>query len=90
MPASELRFRTLLPWVIFALSLTLLPYLLGWLATPAGTVFTGSLVNHDDLSIYLSAMRQGADGRWLFHFTLSPEPWQDRLMLLPYILICLP
>jgi hypothetical protein len=86
MSPQNLRFRTILPWALFALFLTLFPYLIGWLAAPEGALFTGSLVNHDDLSTYLSAMRQGANGRWLFHFTVSPEPWQDRLMLLPYIL----
>lgn len=66
---------------------TTLPYLLAWLATPAGTVFTGALLNPDDVGVYVSAMRQGAAGNWLYHFTYSPEPWQPRLMLLPYLLL---
>ena len=52
MSPPKLRFRTLLPWAIFALLLTLFPYLIGWLAAPEGALFTGSLVNHDDLSTY--------------------------------------
>lgn len=83
---QQLTILALWPWVLLILLLITLPYLLAWLAAPAGQVFNGSFVNHDDLPVYLSAMRQGKDGMWLYHFTSTPEPWQPRLMLLPYLL----
>src|SRR5690606_31339433 len=64
-----------------------LPYLVAWLSTPDGMVFSGALLNPDDMSVYVSAMRQGAAGGWLYHFPYSPEPWQPRLMLLLYLLL---
>ncbi|MCP4424283.1 MAG: hypothetical protein GY803_07330, partial [Chloroflexi bacterium] len=67
--------------------MTTAPYLLAWAAAPPDKQFIGTLVNPDDLSTYLAAMRQGGEGNWLFHFPFSPEPWQPRLMLLPYLLV---
>ncbi len=76
-----------LPWGIAIILVTALPYVLGWLTTPDGQVFTGVLLNPDDMGVYVSAMRQGAAGHWLFHFLTSPEPWQPRLMLTPYLVL---
>ena len=86
MQDRPLPFRTILPWILGVLLFSLLPYLVGWLAAPEGKQFIGVFVNPDDFSTYLAAMRQGGSGFWLFHFPFSPEPWQPRLMLLPYIL----
>jgi len=81
-----LTLRRILPWSVLFLVLISLPYGAAWLSPPAGKVFVGTFVNPDDLSTYLSAIRQGGDGRWLYHFPFSPEPWQPKLMLLPYLL----
>lgn len=86
MDDEALRLRPLWPWIVLILLLCTAPYLAAGLLAPPGQRFSGSLVNHDDFSVYLSAMRQGRDGAWLFHFTFGPEPWQPRLMLLPYLL----
>jgi hypothetical protein len=85
-PAS-LRIRALWPWMLLVLTLVSLPYLVAWLAAPPETNFAGSLVNHDDLSVYLAAMRQGEAGNWLYRSTFSAEAWQPHLMLLPYLLL---
>jgi len=61
------------------------PYLIAWLATPPGMVFTGTLANHNDLATYLSAMRQGSEGAWLYQFKFSPEVWQPVLYLPLYM-----
>ncbi|MBK8935545.1 MAG: hypothetical protein IPM76_25135 [Chloroflexi bacterium] len=82
-----MSFKELVPWMLVALLMALAPYLYGWLSAPEGTTFTGALVNQDDLSTYLSAIRQGENGRFLFHFTFSPEPWEPRFMLFPYSLL---
>lgn len=69
------------------LFLLTIPYVAAWSAAPEGKQFIGTLINPDDLSTYLAAMRQGGEGHWLFHFPFSPEPWQPRLMLLPYLVV---
>lgn len=84
---KSLSFRDVLPWMLGFLALTNLPYLAAWLLPPPGKQFVGAFVNPDDLSTYLAAIRQGAAGRWLFHNPFSPEPWQPKLMLLPYLLV---
>lgn len=85
--AEELSFKELVPWMLVALLIASAPYLYGWLTAPVGATFTGALVNQDDLSTYLSAIRQGENGRFLFHFTFSPETWEPRFMLFPYLLL---
>ncbi|MBK8430574.1 MAG: hypothetical protein IPL28_04500 [Chloroflexi bacterium] len=61
------------PWVLLSLVLTIAPYF--WVAqsTPANHQFLGSLINTGDLSVYLAAIRQGAEGAWLFEVTFTPE-----------------
>ncbi|MCA9930311.1 MAG: hypothetical protein KC419_17630, partial [Anaerolineales bacterium] len=73
--------------VLLVLVIISLPYLSAWAGTPAGMTFTGALLNPDDMGVYVSAMRQGANGHRLYHFTYSPEPWQPRLMLLLYLVL---
>ncbi|MCB8916665.1 MAG: hypothetical protein H6666_01970 [Ardenticatenaceae bacterium] len=85
-PARDLSVRAILPWALLALLLSSGPYLLAWLATPKGQVFSGILANHNDFTAYIAAMRQGAAGQWLFHFNFSPNVWQPQLMLPAYIL----
>lgn len=82
----QIRFRDVLPWFVIALLVTLGPYLIAWLATPPGKFFVGTLANHNDHSAYLAAMRQGAEGRWLYRFNFSPEVWQPALILPAYML----
>lgn len=84
---ADLKLNTVLPWALTFLVLVNLPYLAAWLSTPPDKVFVGTFVNTDDFSTYLSAIRQGADGSWVFHFPFSPEAWQPKLMLVPYLLV---
>ena len=83
---KPLALGAVAPFVFAALVLSMGPYLVAWLRPPDGMQFTGALVNHNDISVYLSALRQGATGGWLYQLTFAPEPWQPRLMLLFYIL----
>lgn len=84
--AADLKIRTVVPWALLFLLLSSLPYLVAWLLPPPGKQFVGTFVNPDDLSTYLAAIRQGGEGEWLYHFPFSPEPWQPKLMLVPYVL----
>jgi hypothetical protein len=46
--------------------LSLLPYALAYLLTPAGVHFQGFFFIADDAATYLSKMREGAEGAWLW------------------------
>lgn len=62
-----------------------LPYLVAWIATPAGYQFTGILVNPLDGHSYLAKMRQGWEGAWLFHLSYTPEPHAGAAIFLFYL-----
>jgi len=85
--SSQLHVRKILPWSVLFLLLTTLPYVMAVLNTPPDKVFLGALVNSEDFSTFISAMRQGQTGQWLFQFTFSAEPWQPQLMHFTYILL---
>ena len=65
-----LSYKKIVPWIVVFLLLSAIPYIVGLLVTPEGKMFVGTFVNPDDLSTYLSAMRQGQQGKWLYHFPL--------------------
>lgn len=67
------RIYVFWPWMLLSLGLTIAPYVWVVQTTPEGYQFLGSLINTGDLSVYLSAIRQGADGAWLFDATFTPE-----------------
>jgi hypothetical protein len=76
----------LLFWCIFGiLAIGLAPFIVAWKMTPPDKVFSGALINPDDLSVYLSAIRQGIEGKWLFSFAFSPEAMQSRFTYPLYI-----
>jgi len=77
-----------LPLIILGILLIgIIPFLIVEWLTPPGKYFGGALINQDDMSVYLSAIRQGMDGNWLFNFTFSPESIQPRLTYPIYILL---
>ena len=84
---NNLRVREIIPGIFIALLLGMGPYLLAWAMTPDGARFSGILANHNDFTAYIAAMRQGAEGKWLFHFNFSPEYWAPQLMLPIYIVV---
>lgn len=65
---------------------TLLPYALAGRLAPAGTAFSGFLLNPIDGFSYLAKMRQGLDGGWLFHLPFAAEPGPG-VLLYPYYLL---
>jgi len=77
MPALEGRTREL-RWAaavaaVFML-LTCLPYLFGLALRQPGWYYSGLLTNPDEHNVYLSLMRQAADGRLLFSDRFTSEP----------------
>lgn len=84
---SPLTIRNILIWMGIMLILIVLPYLAVWQGGQPDKDFLGALVNPHDISVYLSAMRQGANGRLLFHFNFSPEYLPPRLTYPLYLLM---
>ena len=62
-----------------------LPYLVAWMVRPAGTHFTGLLVNPLDGHSYIAKMRQGLDGSWRFRLAFTPEPQEGAYLYLLHI-----
>ncbi len=85
--SSKKALNTLRSTIIGILLIGIIPFLVAWWLTPPGKVFGGALINQDDMSVYLSAIRQGMEGDWLFNFTFSPEPIQPRLTYPVYMLL---
>lgn len=66
-------------WVaIGIMALTCIPYLIGYLTTPAGYHFLGFTYNVDDAFGYLSWMRQAADGHFFLRNLFTTEPQSSR------------
>lgn len=87
MNSAPVKPRQFAVWFILVFVLVTLPYI--WVAamTPPGQVFTATLVNPDDTSVYLSAMRQGQEGQWRFVFQFSPEAIEPKFMYSLYLLL---
>lgn len=66
-------------------ALILLPYLVGRLGTPAGFTFRGMLWPSDDEAVYLSAVRQGLQGSWLWRDQFLAHAPGPALMYLTYM-----
>ncbi|HUX75592.1 MAG TPA: hypothetical protein VMY40_02990, partial [Anaerolineae bacterium] len=62
-----------------------LPYVVAWMVRPAGTHFTGLLVNPLDGHSYIAKMRQGLDGSWRFRLAFTPEPQEGAYLFLLHI-----
>jgi hypothetical protein len=87
-PSSKNNLQKTLLLVIFGILLIgIVPFLVAWGLTPPDKVFSGALINQDDMSVYLSAIRQGMAGKWIFNFTFSPESLQPRLTYPVYMLL---
>ncbi|RMG05803.1 MAG: hypothetical protein D6735_04925, partial [Acidobacteria bacterium] len=74
---------------VFALFmiLTQIPYLYAAWRSDQTAVFSGFLFNPLDGNTYLSKMRQGWEGQWLFELTYSPEKSQPAFLFVFYLLL---
>lgn len=62
-------------WVaIGIMALTCVPYIIGYAITPTGYHFLGFIYNMDDACVYLSWMRQAADGHFFLRNLFTTEP----------------
>ena len=74
-------------WVLLVLVLSNAAYLFAYLCPPQDQIFMGFLVNNDDHQVYLSLMREGAQGAWLATIRFTPEPHQPALLLPLYLIL---
>ena len=77
--------RWLYCWVAAAVLVTIVPYAAAALLAPPGHVYLGSLLNADDTAQFLAAMRQGAEGKWLYRNPFTAEETQPVLMYPLYV-----
>ena len=83
---SLLAFR--LSWTPFLVLLTSLPYVVNWLATPAGYHYTWILPPYPEDSFgYMAWAEQAARGAWLFKIKYTALPHAPFLFH-PFFLIC--
>ena len=78
-PAAAVRWAW--RWVVLVLVLSSVAYLFAYWVSPADQVFLGFLSNNDDNQLYLSYMREGAQGAWLTTVRFTPELHKPALLL---------
>ncbi len=81
------EWRWVLIVALLVVGIAALPYLLSWLITPVGKVYTGLLVNPFDGHSYLAKMRQGAAGQWLFRLPFTSEPQRGAFVYEYYLFL---
>ena len=81
------EYRFVLIWGIVALAIASTPYLLGATLATENRVFGGFVYAVEDCYSYLSKMRQGAEGAWLFHIAYTPEMHQGALFFPFHLLL---
>jgi hypothetical protein len=74
-------------WVALVLVLSSAAILFAYLLQPEGQVFLGFLANNDDNQLYLSYMREGADGAWRVSVRSTAEAHDPALLLPVYPLL---
>jgi hypothetical protein len=64
-----------------------LPFVIGWLAAPSGSTFTGVVLNVNDTNSYYADMQLGQHGRWLYVLPYTAQPNEPVPLFLVYILL---
>ncbi len=81
------EWRWVLMWIVVALIVTSVPYLVGWLRSTPDRVFGGFAFAIEDGYSYLSKMKQGADGLWLFQLPYTSEAHTPTIFYLFHLLL---
>ena len=84
---SRTEWRWVAIWIIVALIITSVPYLVGWLRSMPDRVFGGFAFAIEDGYSYLSKMKQGAEGLWLFTLPYTSEPHTPTIFYLFHLLL---
>ncbi len=83
--ASEKRW--LLIFTIIILSITTLPYIIGFWQAGSGWQFSGFFMGVEDGNSYIAKMLLGSQGEWLFKTPYTAFPQTGFLAFLPYLLL---
>jgi hypothetical protein len=81
------EWRWVVIWIAVALIVTSVPYLVGWLRSTPDRVFGGFAFAIEDGYSYLSKMKQGADGLWLFQLPYTSEAHTPTIFYLFHLLL---
>jgi hypothetical protein len=81
------EWRWVLIWIAVALFVTSVPYLVGWQRSTPDRVFGGFAFAIEDGYSYLSKMKQGAGGLWLFQLPYTSEAHLPAILYLFYLLL---
>ena len=74
-------------WALLGLSLTSLPYLLGYYLSSPDVHFGGFVIAVEDGKSYMAKMGQGARGEWLFHLPYTSEDHDGAILFTFHLLL---
>jgi hypothetical protein len=81
------EYRFVLVGSLVVLLITSIPYAAGALEATQTRVFGGFVYAVEDGYSYLAKMRQGAEGKWLFHIAYTPESHRGTLFFPFHLLL---
>jgi hypothetical protein len=84
---SRTEWRWVIIWLTVVLLITSIPYLVGWLRSTPDKVFSGFAFAIEDGYSYLSKMKQGAEGLWLFQLPYTSEAHTPTIFYLFHLLL---
>jgi hypothetical protein len=79
--------KKVLLFAIGVMTLTMVPYIVGYGSQGDGWRFTGLVIGVEDGNSYIAKMLSGAAGGWLFRTPYSAEPQRGLLAFASYILL---
>ena len=74
-------------WALLVLSLTSLPYLLGYYLSSPEMHFGGFVIAVEDGNSYMAKTGQGARGKWLFHLPYTSEDHDGAILFTFHLLL---
>lgn len=85
LPQAERRW--VWGFALILMTLTMLPYLIGFASQGEDWVFSGFIFGVEDANSYIASMRNGAEGAWLFRSDYTYFEQAGLLVSLPYLLL---
>ncbi|MCC7447069.1 MAG: hypothetical protein IT324_06615 [Anaerolineae bacterium] len=77
--------RRVLLVLLLLIALTTLPYIVGILSAPAGTQFSGVIIDAPDYNSHLAKMQQGLRGAWRYQLLFTAEPHEPIFLQTFYV-----
>jgi hypothetical protein len=84
---SHVEWRWVIVWIVVALIVTSVPYVIGWSRSTPDKVFGGFVIAIEDGYSYLAKMNEGAHGAWLFTLPYTSEPHTATLFYTFHLLL---